>query len=178
MTTTLRTDLLYHPFVAYRIIETCTGCSACERRCPTQAIHGVYKEMYYIDADLCIDCAACGVVCPDKAILDEKGDLCIQIKTHHRPKAFVDLEKCTGCVYCVYSCPFDCITMESAPPSLLANGGIANLVAVVNAKTCTGCTVCELDCPYDAIHIWRQDDERALASRTRNQSLSLPVVAA
>ena len=163
--------------MAYRIIETCTGCSACERRCPTQAITGEYKKMYTIDPALCIDCAACGVVCPDEAILDEKGELCIQIKTHHRPKAFVDLEKCTGCVYCVYSCPFECIAMEPAPAPLRANGGIASTVAVVDMKVCTGCTVCELDCPYDAIHIYRQDDERAKTVRARNQAWMLPIVA-
>jgi ferredoxin len=158
----------------YTIIETCTGCTACERRCPTAAIHGVKKEKFYIDHDLCIDCGACGVVCPDDAILDTFGQLCQQLKPAERPKAFVELEKCTGCVYCVHSCPFDCITMENAPPSLNGRfgrqiGGIGATVAVVELRKCTGCTVCEIDCPYDAIHIWKQTDLRAKTCETKNK---------
>ena len=146
--------------MAFKIIDSCTGCSACERRCPTAAIHGIKKEMYYIDPALCIDCGACGVVCPDEAITDTYGRLCEQLKAQERPKAFVELEKCTGCVYCVNACPFDCITMEPAPPAL-SGIGLAAKVAVVELRRCTGCTVCELDCPYDSIHIFRQDDPRA-----------------
>jgi Na+-translocating ferredoxin:NAD+ oxidoreductase subunit B len=157
--------------MAFTIIDSCTGCTACERRCPTAAIHGVKKEMFYIDASLCIDCGACGAVCPDDAILDAHGVMCEQLKAQERPKAFVQLEKCTGCVYCVNACPFDCITMEKAPPSITGGAGIATTVAVVETKKCTGCTVCELDCPYDAIHIWRQDDERAKVLTEHNKKL-------
>ncbi len=155
----------------YTIIDNCTGCTACEKRCPTSAIHGVKKEMFYIDAELCIDCGACGVVCPDDAILDSYGRLCEQIKGADRPKAFVELEKCTGCVYCVNSCPFDVITMEVAPPVLQGLGGISERIAVVETKRCTGCTVCELDCPYDAIHIWKQSDPRAKLTEQRTKEL-------
>lgn len=154
----------------FTIIESCTGCSACEKRCPTSAIHGVKKEMYYIDPELCIDCGACGVVCPDEAILDTYGRLCEQLKAQQRPKAFVELEKCTGCVYCANSCPFICITMEPAPEKIRGTG-IASTVAVIDLKKCTGCTVCEIDCPYDAIHIWRQDDPRAKATDAHNKVL-------
>ena len=156
--------------MAFTIIDSCTGCSACESRCPTASIHGKKKELYFIDHSLCIDCGACGVVCPDDAILDTYGQLCQQIKAPQRPKAFVDLEKCTGCVYCVNSCPFDCITMEPAPLQIMGDG-IATRIAVVENRRCTGCTVCELDCPYDAIHIWRQDDERAKVLEQRNKQL-------
>jgi Na+-translocating ferredoxin:NAD+ oxidoreductase subunit B len=156
--------------MAYTIIDSCTGCSACESRCPTAAIHGIKKELYYIDPALCIDCGACGVVCPDDAILDTFGRLTQQIKAQQRPKAFVELEKCTGCVYCVNACPFDCITMEPSPPALQGIG-IAAKVAVVEMRKCTGCTVCELDCPYDAIHIFRQDDPRAREIASRAEEL-------
>ena len=155
----------------YTIIDNCTGCTACEKRCPTSAIHGVKKEMFYIDPELCIDCGACGVVCPDDAILDQYGRMCEQIKGADRPKAFVEMEKCTGCVYCVNSCPFDVITMEVAPPSVQGLGGISERVAVVEMKRCTGCTVCELDCPYDAIHIWKQSDPRAKLNEQRSKEL-------
>ncbi len=157
--------------MAFTIIDSCTGCTACERRCPTAAIHGIKKEIFYIDPSLCIDCGACGVVCPDEAILDGGGVLCQQVKAASRPKAFVQLEKCTGCVYCVNSCPFDCIAMEPAPAVLKGAGGISLTIATVDQKKCTGCTVCELDCPYDAIHVWRQDDQRAASLKAHDKEL-------
>ena len=52
------------------VAENCTGCTACEKRCPTNAISGDPKKAYYIEPTLCIDCGACGVICPDEAILD------------------------------------------------------------------------------------------------------------
>src|SRR2546430_4296447 len=141
--------------MSFTIIDSCTGCSACERRCPTAAIHGVKKEMYYIDASLCIDCGACGAVCPDDAILDAHGVLTQQLKAQERPKAFVQLEKCTGCVYCVNACPFDCITMETAPPSITGGAGIAATIAVVVMKKETGRTPCEPDRPSRPAYPWR-----------------------
>jgi len=71
----------------------------------------------------------------------------------------------------VNACPFDCITMETAPASITGAAGIAATVAVVEQKKCTGCTLCELDCPYDAIHVWRQDDERAKVLNDHNKGL-------
>ncbi len=77
--------------MSYTIIDSCTGCSACESRCPTAAIHGVKKELYYIDPALCIDCGACGAVCPDDAILDTYGRLCEQLKAQQQK--FVEMEQ-------------------------------------------------------------------------------------
>ena len=42
------------------IAENCTGCSACEQRCPTKAISGDPKKAYLIEPTMCIDCGACG----------------------------------------------------------------------------------------------------------------------
>ena len=50
------------------IAENCNGCSACEKRCPTGAISGLSKKVYYIEAAMCIDCGACVPVCPVSAI--------------------------------------------------------------------------------------------------------------
>ena len=82
------------PFI---ITENCTGCTACIKRCPTDAITGERKLLHVIDPELCINCGACGVVCPDEAIYDNEGNLCEMLKPVARPKAYVDLQSCVGC---------------------------------------------------------------------------------
>ena len=42
--------------MAFIITENCTGCTACIRRCPTEAITGERKLLHVIDPELCIDC--------------------------------------------------------------------------------------------------------------------------
>lgn len=96
------------PFI---ITENCTGCTACIRRCPTNAITGERKLLHVIDPELCINCGACGVVCPDEAIYDNEGNLCEMLKPAARPKAYVDLQSCVGCEWCVWACPFDALQM-------------------------------------------------------------------
>ena len=71
------------------VAENCTGCTACEKRCPTKAISGDPKKAYYIEATLCIDCGACGVICPDEAILDTWGNVTKVLKRQERPIAVV-----------------------------------------------------------------------------------------
>mgnify|MGYP001603161649 CR=1 FL=1 len=159
--------------MAYYIIDTCTGCTACIKRCPTEAITGERKQLHVIDPELCIDCGACGVVCPDEAIYDNHDNLCDLLKAPQRPKAFVDLQACTGCEWCVWACPFDALTMEKSP----GEGAFANVVAVIDKK-CVGCTLCELDCPYDAIHVWRSDDPRVQERKDRNRTYVERVAAA
>jgi Na+-translocating ferredoxin:NAD+ oxidoreductase subunit B len=147
------------PFI---ITENCTGCTACIRRCPTDAITGDRKLLHVIDPELCINCGACGVVCPDEAIYDNEGNLCEMLKPAARPKAYVDLQSCVGCEWCVWACPFDALVM--APLA----GSSHFRVAEVIAKKCVGCTLCELDCPYDAIHIFKGDSPQAEARTERN----------
>jgi len=98
--------------MAYYIIETCIGCTACTSRCPTDAITGERKTLHVIDPDLCIDCGACGVVCPAEAIYDNFGNLTEMLKKQQRPYAFVDEKACTGCDKCAERCPFDCLHLE------------------------------------------------------------------
>ena len=49
--------------VAHAIDETCTGCHACVKPCPTEAIIGKPKELHYIIQEKCIQCGACYQVC-------------------------------------------------------------------------------------------------------------------
>ena len=148
------------PFI---ITENCTGCTACIKRCPTEAITGDRKVLHVIDPELCIDCGACGVVCPDEAIYDNKGILCEMLKAAARPIAFIDLQSCVGCEWCVWACPFDALVMKESP-----GGGAFAQIASLLEKKCVGCTLCELDCPYDAIHIFKKDTDRAAARIERN----------
>lgn len=48
--------------------ETCIGCSACARRCPSHAIEGEPKKTHVINSDKCIKCGNCFTVCPNGAV--------------------------------------------------------------------------------------------------------------
>jgi NADH:ubiquinone oxidoreductase subunit F (NADH-binding)/NAD-dependent dihydropyrimidine dehydrogenase PreA subunit len=51
--------------------DTCTGCGACAKVCPTEAISGEKKEPHEIDPELCIRCKLCLSRCPEEAIYAE-----------------------------------------------------------------------------------------------------------
>ena len=52
----------------YLIADNCTGCRACVRACPVQAISGERKEVHVIDQSLCIKCGACLEKCRFDAV--------------------------------------------------------------------------------------------------------------
>ena len=129
------------------IAEACTGCSACEKRCPTGAISGESKKVYFIEPGLCIDCGACGVICPDEAIMTNHGVITHVLKRAERPVAVVHPDNCNGCGVCVDVCPFDCIS--PSPENTAVYLGKVQ----VNEKTCVGCLLCEEVCGWDGIYI-------------------------
>jgi len=139
--------------VAFFIVETCIGCTACTNRCPTQAITGARKTLHVIDPGLCIDCGACGVVCPADAIYDQHFAVTVMLKKQQRPLAFVDELACTGCDKCAEHCPFDCLSLEEVddPQSPFF------AVMRVEESKCTGCRECVPACPYDAMFVHRKD---------------------
>ncbi len=55
--------------IMYSILEDkCTGCTACARKCPTNAITGEVKKLHTIDAEKCIKCGNCAITCRFGAI--------------------------------------------------------------------------------------------------------------
>ena len=56
--------------IRYRIVEeNCTGCGACRRSCPTEAISGEKKQLHVIDQDKCIKCGLCKNKCKFEAVV-------------------------------------------------------------------------------------------------------------
>lgn len=55
--------------LTYKIKEDkCTGCTVCSKRCPTNAIVGVLKNIHHIIPEKCIGCGTCKEVCHFEAI--------------------------------------------------------------------------------------------------------------
>jgi NADH-quinone oxidoreductase subunit F len=54
--------------VTFSINESCTGCRACVKACPEDAITGEKKQRHTIDAGKCIKCGACRSVCKFDAV--------------------------------------------------------------------------------------------------------------
>jgi len=48
--------------------EKCTGCGACAKACPQNAITGAKKQPHKINTDKCIKCGICRTVCKFDAI--------------------------------------------------------------------------------------------------------------
>jgi ferredoxin len=54
--------------IQYSINENCTGCQACVRVCPADAIEGDRSIAHSINASICIKCGACADVCKFDAV--------------------------------------------------------------------------------------------------------------
>ncbi|HBH83460.1 MAG TPA: NADH-quinone oxidoreductase subunit F [Bacteroidales bacterium] len=49
-------------------VEKCTGCTACEAKCPVNAIYGTRLQPFFIVEDKCIGCGVCFDICKFSAI--------------------------------------------------------------------------------------------------------------
>jgi ferredoxin len=54
--------------ITYSINDNCTGCLACIKSCPENAITGKKKERHILNKDKCIKCGACASVCKFEAV--------------------------------------------------------------------------------------------------------------
>lgn len=58
--------------LTYRILEDkCTGCTICSKKCPSEAIVGVLKNVHHIITEKCIGCGSCYDACNFNAIVVE-----------------------------------------------------------------------------------------------------------
>ncbi len=56
--------------IRYSIIkDKCTGCTACAKACPQNAISGEKKKPHKIDQSLCIKCGICLETCKFDAVI-------------------------------------------------------------------------------------------------------------
>jgi len=54
--------------IKFEINDKCTGCLACIKPCPVEAITGEKKKLHVIDQELCTQCGACHAICNFDAI--------------------------------------------------------------------------------------------------------------
>jgi NADH:ubiquinone oxidoreductase subunit F (NADH-binding)/NAD-dependent dihydropyrimidine dehydrogenase PreA subunit len=54
--------------IRFSVNENCTGCGACVKACPENAIQGEKKQRHVIDPNRCSRCGACRSVCKFDAI--------------------------------------------------------------------------------------------------------------
>jgi electron transport complex protein RnfB len=134
--------------MSFQINETCTGCSACVRLCPTEAIAGEKKQRHAIDTVLCIECGACGRICPEGSVLDRLGHPRQMVKRSAWPKPALDKKKCSSCGICIDACPVSCLALSGA-----GGNGVHPYPYLQDAKACIACTFCAADCPSDAIRM-------------------------
>ncbi len=58
------------PLIQYSISEAdCTGCGACKKVCPTQAVEGEKKQSHRILSEICSKCGSCKDVCKANAVM-------------------------------------------------------------------------------------------------------------
>jgi ferredoxin len=132
--------------MSHSITSACTGCTACVKICPVNAITGERKSQHVIDAGICIDCRACGRICPSQAVHDQKGELYQMLKRTQWPIPLIDPDKCISCGVCLQACPTGVLDLEAE-----AGFGVHTAAWLKDPVNCISCAFCETACPVVAI---------------------------
>lgn len=131
----------------YTIIKnTCTGCTVCAKKCPTNAIYGEKSVPHAIREDLCISCGLCGKVCRFEAILNDNQILCLPSSKKDWEVPIWDMTNCTECNICVYTCPVNAIYIK-------LHDGPVDFPYILDISRCIGCGICAKDCPINVIQM-------------------------
>lgn len=134
--------------MSHVITNACTGCTACVKVCPVDAITGARNSPHVINLEVCVDCGACGRICPVAAVLNEEGRVSQAVKRNMWLKPLVNAERCVSCGACIESCPTS--VMEFAE---LVDHQVRAIAYLKDEKNCIGCSFCALACPIEAIQM-------------------------
>lgn len=63
-----RANVCHNLRTYYIDVEKCTGCAACAKKCPTNAIIGTPRSPYFVVEEKCIGCGVCEEVCKFSAV--------------------------------------------------------------------------------------------------------------
>jgi formate hydrogenlyase subunit 6/NADH:ubiquinone oxidoreductase subunit I len=132
--------------MSYSITELCTGCGACVKLCPVDAVSGEKKERHVIDPGLCIECGACGRGCPKEAVADDKGTPVAKMKKSAWPRPVIRFDLCAACENCVGACPAGALAMAREDLPLTKNKAV-----LAQPGKCVSCGWCVTNCLFDAI---------------------------
>ena len=135
--------------MAYLITDTCIGCGACVKICPSDAIQGEKKELHNIIAGICIECGACGRVCPKSSVEDAFGDVCEKISKKLWKKPVFDIEVCMSCGICIDTCPAGCLNLKKSDNKKDTH----SYPFLLKPSLCIECGFCVSDCPVEAIKL-------------------------
>jgi ferredoxin len=132
----------------HTITIDCTGCTACVRICPVEAIAGERHSVHQIESTICIDCGACGLICPVDAILDERAVKILHARRALWKKPEIIPARCISCGVCLQSCPVNCLGWGQPDPA-----SRRALPVLFKPALCIACAFCQADCPVDAIRM-------------------------
>ncbi|MDO4572008.1 MAG: 4Fe-4S binding protein [Clostridia bacterium] len=135
--------------MSYSISDLCTGCTACFKNCPVQAVSGAPKAQHAINPKRCVSCGVCGRVCPKGAVLDDAGAPCAALPRPRWPKPAIDASLCSACGMCVSVCRAGALRIS--PPAY--RGDYHVFAELFEPKKCVACALCVAECPLNAIRM-------------------------